>query len=119
VATSLMVHRALNAAQELEQRGVQVEVIDPQTLNPLDKETILRSVEKTGRFMVLHQACKTGGVGAEIAAMVADEGFQHLIAPVRRVASADVPVPFSPKLENFVVPNEQRIVEEVMHLVEQ
>ncbi len=118
VATSLMVHRALNAAKELEKYGIQIEVIDPRTLNPLDKGTILASVQKTGRLLIVHQGCKTSGFGAEIAAIVADEGFQDLISPVRRVASLDVPVPYNRNLENFVIPNEQRILKEVMDMLE-
>jgi pyruvate/2-oxoglutarate/acetoin dehydrogenase E1 component len=108
---------SLNAAQELEKKGIQAEVIDPRTLKPLDKKTILASVQKTGRLLVVHQACKTGGFGAEIAAMVAEEGFESLVGPVRRLGSLDVPVPFSPKLEDYVLPNEQKIVKEVMEMV--
>jgi pyruvate dehydrogenase E1 component beta subunit len=117
VATSLMVSKAMNAAQELEKQGIQVEVIDPQTLKPLDKKTILASVQKTGRLLVVHQACKTGGFGAEIGAMVAEEGFEFLVGPIRRLGALDVPVPFSPKLEDYVLPNEQKIVKEVMEMV--
>jgi pyruvate dehydrogenase E1 component beta subunit len=83
----------------------------------LDKKAILSSVEKTGRLLIVHQACKTGGFGAEIAAMVAEEGFEYLVAPIRRLGSLDVPVPFSPKLEDYVLPNEQKIVKEVMEMV--
>jgi pyruvate dehydrogenase E1 component beta subunit len=119
VATSLMVTRALNAAQELEKRGIGIEVIDPRTLYPLDKETILASVGKTGRLLVVHQACKTGGFGGEIAAMVAEEGFDSLVSPIRRLGSYDVPVPYSPQLEDFVIPNEERIVGEVLAMVEE
>jgi len=119
VATSLMVTRALNAAQELEKRGIGIEVIDPRTLYPLDKEAILASVQKTGRLLVVHQACKTGGFGGEIAAMVAEEGFDSLVSPIRRLGSYDVPVPFSPQLEDFVIPNEERIVGEVLAMVEE
>jgi acetoin:2,6-dichlorophenolindophenol oxidoreductase subunit beta len=117
VATSLMVTRALNAAQELEKKGIQAEVIDPQTLKPLDKKTIFDSVQKTGRLLIVHQACKTGGFGAEIAAMVAEEGFEFLVGPIRRLGALDVPVPFSPKLEDYVLPNEQKIIKEVMEMV--
>lgn len=117
VATSLMVSKAMNAAQELEKQGIQAEVIDPQTLKPLDKKTILASVQKTGRLLVVHQACKTGGFGAEIGAMVAEEGFEFLVGPIRRLGALDVPVPFSPKLEDYVLPNEQKIVKEVMEMV--
>lgn len=114
---SLMVHRVLTAAEELEKQGIAIEVIDLRTLNPLDKEAILKSVEKTGRLLIVHQACTTGGFGAEIAAMVSQEGFELLVSPIRRLGSLDVPVPFSPELENFVVPSEQRIVEEVLTMV--
>ena len=117
VATSLMVTRALKAAETLSAQGVDVEVIDPRTVSPLDKKTILASVEKTGRLMVVHQASKTGGFGAEIAAMVLEEGFEYLISPLRRVAAHDVPIPFNPTLEDFVIPNEERIVREVLEMV--
>jgi pyruvate dehydrogenase E1 component beta subunit len=114
-----MVNKALNVAQELEKQGIQIEVIDPRTLIPLDKDTILRSVKKTGRLLVVHQACKTSGFGAEIAAMVAEEGFDYLVSPIRRVAAPDVPVPFSPIMEDFVIPNEERIVREVLAMMKQ
>jgi pyruvate/2-oxoglutarate/acetoin dehydrogenase E1 component len=118
VATSLMVTRVLNAAKELEKYNIDIEVIDPRTLNPFDKKTILSSVQKTGRLLVVHQACRTSGFGAEIGAMVAEEGFEYLISPVRRIGSLDVPVPFSPKMEDFVIPTEQRIVKEIMAYLE-
>lgn len=117
VATSLMVHRVLNAAGELEKQGIQIEVIDPQTVSPLDQETILASVQKTGRLLIVHQACKTGGFGAEVAAIVAEKGFENLVSPIRRLAAYDVPIPFNPKMENFVVPDEQRIVKEVLDML--
>jgi pyruvate/2-oxoglutarate/acetoin dehydrogenase E1 component len=117
VTYSLMTRRVLKAAEELERQGVQMEVIDIRTLNPLDKETILQSVEKTGRLLIVHQACTTGGFGAEIAAMVGKEGFELLVGPIHRLGALDVPVPFSPGLENFVVPNELRIVEEVLRIL--
>jgi pyruvate/2-oxoglutarate/acetoin dehydrogenase E1 component len=117
VATSLMVGKVLSAAQELEKKGIQIEVIDPRTLKPLDKKTILASVQKTGRLLVVHQACKTGGFGAEIGAMVAEEGFESLVGPIRRLGALDVPVPFSPKLEDHVLPNEQKVIKEVIEMV--
>lgn len=119
VATSVMVTRVLNAAKELENQGIQIEVIDPRTLSPLDKSTILASVKKTGRLLVVHQACKTCGFGAEVAAIVAEEGFEYLVSPIRRLASYDVPVPFGTNLENFVVPNEQKIVTEVLDILQE
>jgi len=116
IATSLMVHRALAAAKRLVDLGINAEVIDPRSLFPLDKETIINSVKKTHRLAIVHQACLTGGVGAEIAAIVTEEAFDYLDAPIKRIAARDVPVPFSPVLENFVVPTEERIVKETSEL---
>ncbi len=117
VTYSMMVHKALEAGEELEKQDIHIEVIDLRTLNPWDKKAILKSVEKTGRLLIVHQATTTSGFGAEIAATVAREGFEFLIAPIRRLGGLDVPVPFSPELENFVVPNEQKIIEEVISMV--
>jgi len=113
VATSLMVLRTLAAAEKLASLGIGAEVIDPRSLFPLDKETIINSVKKTNKLAIVHQACLTGGVGAEIAAIIAEEAFDYLDAPIKRIAARDVPVPFSPVLENFVIPTEERIVKEV------
>ena len=93
----------------MEKDGVSVEVIDPRTLKPLDEDTILSSVKKTGRLMVVHEACKTGGFGAEIAAIVSEKAFDHLDAPIKRVAAYDSPIPFNPRLEDYVIPNEHDI----------
>jgi pyruvate dehydrogenase E1 component beta subunit len=119
VSYSWMLRRVLKAAEELEKQDVYIEVIDLRTLNPLDKKTILESAEKTGRLLIVHQANTTGGFGAEIVAMVAQEGFEFLISPIRRLGALDVPVPFSPVLENYVVPDETRIVEEVINMMNQ
>ena len=119
VSYSLMVHRVLKAAEELEKKGVNIEVIDLRTLNPLDKKTILKSVEKTGRLLIVHQAGTTSGFGAEIAAMVAQEGFDLLVSPVHRLGGLDVPMPFSPEMENFVVPDEANIIDEVLGMMNQ
>ncbi|SDP82187.1 alpha-ketoacid dehydrogenase subunit beta [Desulforhopalus singaporensis] len=110
VASAVMVHRVMNVANKLEEQGIQIEVIDPQTLCPFDKETILSSIKKTGRLFVVHQACKTCGFGAEIAAIVAEEGFDYLIDPIQRLAAYDIPVPFASNMEDFAIPNEQRIL---------
>jgi len=99
VAISYMVIEALFAAQELQEQGIDVEIIDPRTLRPLDEEIILNSVKKTGRFVIADTGWKTGGVGAEIAAMVAEKGFAYLKAPIQRVASLDIPTPASHVLE--------------------
>ncbi len=119
ISYSLMVHKVLKAANELAQQGIETEVIDLRTLNPLDKEAILKSVEKTGRLLIVHQACTTGGFGAEIAAIVAENGFDLLTAPIHRLGALDVPVPYSPVLENFVIPNEQKIAERILSIVSQ
>lgn len=96
VATHAMVLRSLQAAEQLAKEGIDVEVVDPRTLNPLDKETILNSVTKTGRLLVADEGYKTCGVAAEIAAIAAEEALWNLKAPIARVCSPDTPVPFSP-----------------------
>jgi pyruvate/2-oxoglutarate/acetoin dehydrogenase E1 component len=99
-----MVLTALDAAAELEKEGLDVEVIDLRTLAPMDKPAILQSVKKTSRVMILHEASRTGGIGGEIAATIAEEAFEWLDAPVVRVASIDTPVPYSPPLEEYYMP---------------
>ncbi|HEX6285374.1 MAG TPA: transketolase C-terminal domain-containing protein, partial [Pyrinomonadaceae bacterium] len=106
-----MVLTALDAAEELEREGLDVEVIDLRTLAPLDKDAILASVKKTSRAIVLHEASRTGGIGGEIAAMLAEEAFEWLDAPVVRIASIDTPVPYSPPLEDYYLPQTKDVVE--------
>ncbi|MDH5440923.1 MAG: alpha-ketoacid dehydrogenase subunit beta, partial [Candidatus Bathyarchaeota archaeon] len=86
---------------------------DPRTLVPLDKETILQSVKKTGRLLIVEEDCKTCGVGAEISAIVAEEAIDYLESPIIRIAEPDTPIPFSPILENYVIPNEEAIIKGV------
>ncbi len=117
VAYSMMLHVALAASEKLSQEGISAEVIDPRTLYPLDKETILDSVAKTNKLVIIHEAPKTCGFGAEIAAIVADEAFDHLDAPIKRVAAPDSPVPFSPPLEKFYLPNEEDVVKAVREII--
>ena len=117
VATSYMVQRALAAAHTLEEEGVSVAVVDPRTLLPLDKETILQEVRKTGKLVVVDEGCKTGGFASEVAAIVAEEAWGDLKAPIKRVCSLDVPMPFSPPMEQHVVPDEYRIIQAVRELV--
>jgi 2-oxoisovalerate dehydrogenase E1 component beta subunit len=102
---------ALDAAEELEKEGLDVEVIDLRTLAPMDKNAILASVKKTSKVMVLHEASRTGGIGGEIAASIAEEAFEWLDAPVIRVASIDTPVPYSPPLEEYYLPQVKDIVD--------
>ena len=116
-ATMYMVHKALVAAEQLSKTGISVEVVDPRTLLPLDKATILASVKKTGRIVIVSEDCKTAGVSAEIAAIVAEEAIDYLDAPIKRIAEPDTPIPFSPPLENFVIPDEKRIIEAVKEIV--
>jgi 2-oxoisovalerate dehydrogenase E1 component beta subunit len=106
-----MVLTALDAAAELEKEGLDVEVIDLRTLAPLDKEAILASVKKTSRALVLHEASLTGGIGGEISAIISQEAFEWLDAPVLRVASIDTPVPYSPPLEDYYLPQVKDVVE--------
>ena len=117
VATSSMVQAALASAELLAAGGISAEVIDPRTTSPLDHETIIRSVEKTGRSVVVDEGHRSYGVTAEIAAMIAEEAFYHLDAPVRRLGARDVPIPFSPPLEDVTVPTPETIATTVRELV--
>lgn len=105
IAWGRMVHHALEAASLAEQDGISVEVLDPRGLRPLDTEAILNSVRKTGRVVITHEAGKTGGASAEIAALIAEEALADLAAPVRRVCGIDTPMPQSMHLEQFAVPS--------------
>ncbi len=116
IATMAMVHRALEAAEELSKEGVSVEVVDPRTLQPLDNETIIESIKKTHKVVIVHEAVKFAGPGAEIAAMIADEAFDYLDAPVKRVAAPFTPVPFSPVLEKEYIPGKEKIINAVKEL---
>jgi pyruvate/2-oxoglutarate/acetoin dehydrogenase E1 component len=117
VALSRMVLRAIEAAAELEREGISVEVIDPRTVVPLDMETILASVEKTGRLVVAHEGYERCGMGAEIATQVMERGLYSLEKPVRRVCGRNVPVPFAPVMENYVIPGAAEIVRAVKELL--
>jgi pyruvate dehydrogenase E1 component beta subunit len=118
VATSLMVQKALAAAEALAGEGIELEVIDPRTLRPLDDRLIIESVMKTGRALVVHEAVETGGFGGEIVArIVASEAFDYLDAPVRRLAGLDVPIPQSRALEEAAVPQVEGVVAEARKLV--
>ncbi|MFH1490922.1 MAG: alpha-ketoacid dehydrogenase subunit beta [Pseudomonadota bacterium] len=117
VATHAMVLRSLAAAEEAAKEGISVEVVDPRTLTPLDTATILKSVEKTGRLIVADEGHKTCGVGAEIAALAAEEGIYDLKAPVIRVTSPDTPVPFSPPLEQKFIPDVKDLLPAVKRLM--
>jgi pyruvate/2-oxoglutarate/acetoin dehydrogenase E1 component len=117
VAIGRMVSFALAAAKVLEKEGVNVAVVDPRTLVPLDKGTILESVKKTHRVVIVEEGPKTGGVGGEIAAMISEEILDYLDSPIRRVGALDTPIPFSKVLEDQVLPDDGRIVEAVRNVM--
>lgn len=111
VATAMMVGRALSAAEKLAGNGISLEVVDPRTLSPLDEQTILNSVKKTHRLLIVHEEVKFAGSGAEIAAMVAEKAFDYLDAPIVRIGAPFTPVPFSPPLEQEFIPSEEKIIQ--------
>lgn len=117
VATSYVVQTALAAADSLSAEGIEVEIVDPRTLVPLDEKTILKSVSRTGRLVVVDEGNLSCGVTSEISAMVAEKGFDLLKAPIRRVARPDVPTPFSPPLEAEITPDVNRIASAVRSVV--
>jgi acetoin:2,6-dichlorophenolindophenol oxidoreductase subunit beta len=105
-----MVAMCLEVAEKLAADGMSIEVVDPRTLVPLDKEALIRSVIKTGHLLIVHEAVQTGGYGGEIAAVIADsKAFYHLDAPIRRVAGFDIPIPYNPNLERNAVPTPEKI----------
>ncbi|HEV2487355.1 MAG TPA: alpha-ketoacid dehydrogenase subunit beta [Terracidiphilus sp.] len=117
VANLLMMYRAMEAAALLDKEGIQCEVIDPRTLVPFDYATVIESLRKTGRLLIVHEDHYTNGWGAQLAAYIAENEIYLLDAPIRRVAAYDVPVPFAPVMENFVVPTAERIAEAARSLM--
>jgi pyruvate/2-oxoglutarate/acetoin dehydrogenase E1 component len=113
-----MVHTALDAAAALAAAGVQAEVIDLRSLAPLDRDAILTSVSKTSRALLLYEARRTGGIGGELAAIIAEEAFEYLDAPIMRIASVDAPVPYAPPLEAAFLPSVEKVVAGAKKLVE-
>ena len=117
VATAIMVQRSLQAAEELAKEGIDIEVVDPRTLRPLDTETIVNSVKKTGKVLLVHEAVKTGGFGGELAGIIAEsEAFGYLDAPILRLAGREVPIPYNRNLEYNSVPQVENIVEKAREL---
>ena len=114
-----MVAVCLEVAEKMASEGVEIEVVDPRTLLPLDKQTVIESVKKTGRALIVHEAVQTGGFGGEIAAVIADsDAFFHLDAPIRRLGGLDVPVPYCPELERNIVPTVETVTRAVEQLVD-
>jgi 2-oxoisovalerate dehydrogenase E1 component beta subunit len=118
VSWAAMVHTASEAAEALAEDGVEVEIVDLRTLVPFDEETVLRSVAKTGRAIVLHEAPRTGGFGGEIAATIAEKAFEYLDAPIVRVTAPDTPVPYSPPLEQYYLPGKDDVLEAARKLLD-
>jgi 2-oxoisovalerate dehydrogenase E1 component beta subunit len=118
VTWGAMVYTASEAAEKLEEQGISTEILDLRTLTPWDKRAVLASVEKTSKALVLHEDTHTGGFGAEIVATIAEEAFEHLDAPVKRVTAPDTPVPFSPPLEKAFIPQVEDVVAGVKELAE-
>jgi 2-oxoisovalerate dehydrogenase E1 component beta subunit len=117
VTYGLMLHYCLEAASTLEQEGVSVEVVDLRTLKPLDKETVLNSVKKTGKALIVHEDNITGGVGAEVSAFLSEEAFEYLDGPVSRLCGPDIPtMPFAPSLEDVYMPNTEKIADALRKL---
>lgn len=116
IGVGIMVQKALAAARQLSSKGIDAEVIDPRTLVPLDKVTLINSVAKTGRVIIAHEAHLRSGPGAEISAMLAEEAIEYLDGPIIRIGAMNVPLPYSPELENHVLPNENDIVQAALKL---
>ena len=112
-----MVVDALEAADDLEKEGIQAEVVDLRTLNPLDLETILTSVKKTSKVVIVHEACKTGGFGGEVAALIIENAFDYLDAPIERVTGLDSPIPYAEPLYRAVIPNPDWIAKGVRKIM--
>ena len=118
VSWAAMVHTAAEAAEALATDGVEVEIVDLRTLVPFDEEAVLRSVAKTGRAIVLHEAPRTGGFGGEIAATIVEKAFEYLDAPIVRVTAPDTPVPYSPPLEEYYLPGKDDLLEAARKLLD-
>jgi acetoin:2,6-dichlorophenolindophenol oxidoreductase subunit beta len=117
VATARMISRTLGAVEDLEKEGIDIEIIDPRTIVPLDIETINQSVKKTGHLAIVEEENKNGGVGAEITALVQENVFNYLKKPILRISSLDVPIPFNDRLKNMVIPDISRIIDEIKSLI--
>jgi pyruvate dehydrogenase E1 component beta subunit len=117
VAIGKQVHTALSAAEELAKKGLEVEVVDPRSLSPLDEDTILSSVAKTNRLVIIDEANPRCNVATDIAALIADKGFDTLDAPIKRITAPHTPVPFSPPLEDLYLPTPEKVIEVVSELI--
>ena len=117
VAAAFMVHHALATATKLQEKGISVEVVDPRTLVPLDKQAIIDSVKKTGRLVIMSEEPRTGSWASGISAIVAEEAFDYLDAPIKIICAPDTPIPFSPVLEKFWIPGEEDLLKAITEIV--
>jgi pyruvate/2-oxoglutarate/acetoin dehydrogenase E1 component len=117
IATSYMVHESLKAAEILEGEGISIEIVDPRTLVPFDYDTVLDSVKKTGKVLITHEAVKRGGIGAEISAIIAEEAFDYLKAPICRLASPNIVIPYNYSLDEYCIPSVNDIVSKVREIL--
>ena len=118
VTSEIMVQKSLAAAERLSKEGISVEIIDPRTLRPLDTETIAKSVKKTGRLLIVHEAVKTAGWAGEVMASISESpAWAYLDAPMRRLTGLDVPIPYNPNLEAAAVPQEEDIYQEIKAII--
>lgn len=117
IATSYMVHESLKAAEILEGEGINIEIVDPRTLVPFDYDTVLDSVKKTGKVMITHEAVKRGGIGAEISAIIAEEAFDYLKAPIYRLAAPNIVIPYNYSLDEYCIPGVNDIVSKVREIL--
>jgi pyruvate dehydrogenase E1 component beta subunit len=117
ITYGLMVHKSIEASKEISKEGKSIEIVDLRTLSPLDKETIIKSVKKTGKVVIVHEAWKTCGLGAEIAAIIAEEAFDYLDAPIKRVGAFDTPIPYSPVLEDKAIPSKDDIIKAITEIL--
>ncbi len=117
VALGMMVQKSLKAAEQLEKEGISVEVIDPRTIVPFDKASVLESVKKTSRLVIVDEDYLTCSFGSEIAAIASDEAFGYLDAPIKRVSNPNIPIPYAKHLEDAVIPDVQKIIETVRSTV--
>jgi len=119
ISWSRMVPRCLEVAEELTGERIDAEVIDLRSICPLDRDTIIESVRRTGKVLIVHEACQTGGFGGEVAATIADsDAFYYLDAPIKRLGGMDTPIPYNPKLEAHVVPTHERIGQAIRNLMQ-
>ncbi|MCL5073339.1 MAG: alpha-ketoacid dehydrogenase subunit beta [Actinobacteria bacterium] len=118
IATSYMLHKVIGLSDKLKKNeGIDIEIIDPRTLNPFDYDMVISSIKKTGKLLIVHEACRTGGIGSEISSRIVEQAFDHLDAPIKIVAGKDSPIPYSKVLEDAVLPSEEDIEKAIKEII--